>query len=106
MNFVPTGIFLARLALLCWIEATEPAVSASQTSSPNSSQAQTQASQQDGGKAAETAARLPRGKKLGLKDGNFQLVRSYERKGERVRYFSAERGGLSGFYPAEQSKPG
>ena len=27
-----------------------------------------------------------------LKDGNFQLVRSYERNGERVRYFSLERG--------------
>jgi hypothetical protein len=38
------------------------------------------------------AGRLPRGKKLVLKDGNFQLVRSYERKGERVRYFSMERG--------------
>lgn len=34
---------------------------------------------------------LPRGKKLVLKDGTFQLVRSYERNGERVRYFSAER---------------
>src|SRR4029077_9050570 len=38
------------------------------------------------------AARLTRGKKLMLKDGNFQLVREYERKGERVRYFSLERG--------------
>src|SRR5437763_837808 len=37
-------------------------------------------------------ARLTRGKKLVLKDGNFQLVREYERKGERVRYFSLERG--------------
>src|SRR5216683_1870521 len=37
-------------------------------------------------------ARMARGKKLMLKDGNFQLVRSYERKGERVRYFSVERG--------------
>src|ERR1700682_3820919 len=37
-------------------------------------------------------ARLPRGKKLVLKDGNFQLVRSYERVGARVRYFSVERG--------------
>src|SRR6266851_2066517 len=92
MNFAPTGTFLASLALLCWIEATVPAVAASQTSNPNSSQAQTEASKQDGGKAAETAARLPRGKKLVLKDGNFQLVRSYERKGERVRYFSEERG--------------
>jgi len=38
------------------------------------------------------AARLSRGKRLMLKDGNFQLVREYERKGERVRYFSLERG--------------
>jgi len=27
-----------------------------------------------------------------LKDGNFQLVREYQRNGERVRYFSVERG--------------
>src|ERR1700720_1300905 len=36
--------------------------------------------------------RLSHGTKLMLKDGNFQLVRSYERNGERVRYFSVERG--------------
>ena len=35
---------------------------------------------------------LPRGKKLVLKDGSFQLVRGYSRNGERVRYLSAERG--------------
>jgi hypothetical protein len=35
---------------------------------------------------------LPRGKKLVLKDGTFQLVRTYERNGERVRYYSVERG--------------
>ena len=33
-----------------------------------------------------------RGKKLVLKDGTFQIVREYQRKGERVRYLSAERG--------------
>jgi hypothetical protein len=33
-----------------------------------------------------------RGKKLMLKDGSFQLVREYQRSGERVRYYSAERG--------------
>jgi hypothetical protein len=37
-------------------------------------------------------ARLSHGKKLILKDGNFQLVRSYERHGDRVRYLSVERG--------------
>ena len=33
----------------------------------------------------------PRGTKLILKDGTFHLVRSYEQKGERVRYYSVER---------------
>jgi hypothetical protein len=33
-----------------------------------------------------------RGQRLMLKDGNFQLVRTYQRNGERVRYLSAERG--------------
>jgi hypothetical protein len=33
-----------------------------------------------------------RAKKLVLKDGGFQLAREYQRNGERVRYFSAERG--------------
>lgn len=42
--------------------------------------------------SGSAAARLTRGKKLVLKDGNFQMVREYQRKGERVRYFSMERG--------------
>jgi len=33
---------------------------------------------------------LPRGKKLMLKDGSFQLVREYEVQGDRVRYYSLE----------------
>jgi hypothetical protein len=35
---------------------------------------------------------VPRGKKLVLKDGTFQVVREYQVNGERVRYFSLERG--------------
>jgi len=35
---------------------------------------------------------LPRGTRLVLKDGTFQVVREYQRNGDRVRYFSMERG--------------
>jgi hypothetical protein len=49
---------------------------------------------QDGNKPANQngVPALPRGKKLVLKDGSFQLIREYQRNGERVRYFSVERG--------------
>src|SRR5580704_14049972 len=33
---------------------------------------------------------LPRGKKLMLKDGTFQLVREYQLDGDRVRYYSID----------------
>jgi hypothetical protein len=48
--------------------------------------------QPDGKTPQDKKYALPRGKKLILKDGTYQLVRNYERKGERVRYYSAERG--------------
>ena len=51
-----------------------------------SSQNRDQASQKDTDKYA-----LPRGRKLMLKNGTFQMVRSYERNGDRVRYYSVER---------------
>ena len=42
--------------------------------------------------AASTPTRpvLPRGKKLVLKDGSFQLVREYKIEGDRVRYYSLD----------------
>src|SRR5271163_453832 len=42
--------------------------------------------------ASAPSAPLPRGKKLMLKDGSYQIVRDYEKNGDRVRYFSVERG--------------
>jgi len=55
--------------------------------------APTASSKQSGEKATPASVPgLPRGKKLVLKDGTFQLVRGYSRNGERVRYLSAERG--------------
>jgi len=35
---------------------------------------------------------LLKGKKLVLKDGTYQIVREYQKNGDRVRYFSTERG--------------
>lgn len=37
------------------------------------------------------AVPLPKGKKLFLTDGTFQIVREYHREGDRVRYYSVER---------------
>ena len=64
-----------------------------QDRAPSQSQA-TRHTKQSSGDDSEAAAgaRLARGKKLVLRDGNFQLVREYERKGDRVRYYSLERG--------------
>jgi len=42
--------------------------------------------------AGTRLAGAPNGKKLVLKDGNYQLIREYTRNGDHVRYFSLERG--------------
>jgi len=54
------------------------------------------AAQQDKNSKASAAANqipntLPKGKKLILKDGTFQLAREYTVEGDRVRYWSVER---------------
>ena len=49
------------------------------------------ASTQDGQSADQSDAKLPRGKKLVLKDGSFHMVREYKVDGQRVRFYSVER---------------
>jgi hypothetical protein len=43
-------------------------------------------------KTAPVVQTVPRGKKLVLTDGTYQVVREYTRNGDRVRYYSLERG--------------
>ena len=40
----------------------------------------------------KSTASTPKGRKLVLKDGSYQFIREYQRNGDRVRYFSTERG--------------
>jgi hypothetical protein len=69
------------------------AVYSTAATSRTASQDQAISGKQASGKPAEVALpSLPRGKKLVLKDGTFQMVRDYQKNGERVRYLSAERG--------------
>jgi hypothetical protein len=62
--------------------------------SPPGNQAQGASPQQSTQAPAQNSAPpdIQRGKKLILKDGSFQLVREYQRSGDRVRYLSEERG--------------
>jgi hypothetical protein len=57
---------------------------------PQNSQTSTKTSKTN--QTVNDAGTAGRGKKLVLKDGTFQIAREYQRKGERVRYLSAERG--------------
>jgi hypothetical protein len=44
----------------------------------------------EGGTQKSAASALPRGKKLMLKDGSYQLIREYQVEGDRVRYYSMD----------------
>jgi len=77
---------IASLSLAVWANAP-----AGRPAATNSSQAvsSAQSTQQDK-VAPKPAPALPRGKKLILKDGDFQLVREYKVEGDRVRYYSVD----------------
>jgi hypothetical protein len=90
MGSSKSTLLFSFAALLVWLGT---AVHGQSPSGATSQSAQAPASNQSDGKGAPVGVPvLPRGKKLVLKDGSFQLVRDYARNGERVRYLSAERG--------------
>ena len=78
----------SRMAVvLLWLLATgllPPPLKAGPQESPNGSRPAQQVSPND-------STNLPRGKKLMLKDGSFQLAREYKVEGDRVRYYSLDR---------------
>ena len=89
MGSSKTASLFCFAALLVWLGTAAHGQDPGTSSRP----AQATASKQSEGRAAPAGVPvLPRGKKLVLKDGSFQLVRDYARNGERVRYLSAERG--------------
>jgi hypothetical protein len=74
---------LAVLAACCLLNIS--ALSPRQTPSPQTSQPPT-----DRGDVTHSDNSIPRGQKLVLKDGTFQLVREYNMDGDRVRYYSLD----------------
>src|SRR5271155_143764 len=79
------------IALLSWDGTTRRASSATD-SAPQQDSPSAKAPGDAAAARIAAPASLPRGKKLVLTDGSFQLVRNYEKTGDRVRYFSVERG--------------
>src|ERR1700733_1747592 len=77
------GLALAA-AIGLEIFATDSLQAQSAPSSPAESPSSSQAASPDSRPA------LPRGKKLMLTDGSFQLVREYQVNGDRVRYYSLD----------------
>lgn len=78
-------VALPTLALLLAAVSPDPFLSAQNSTSPA-------ATPSSGAQTAPPAAdhTLPRGKKLMLTDGSFQLVREYRIEGDRVRYYSVD----------------
>jgi hypothetical protein len=87
------GIVLLSFSIISAYSSEKPNQSPAGPARPLASvPAITAPSQQDKTVSAAAAPVLPRGKKLILKDGTYQVIREYQRNGDRVRYYSLERG--------------
>jgi hypothetical protein len=91
MRLPSTLVLIVPIALLGWGGTTRQASSGTD-SSPEQDSPSTKKPRDEAATRIAAPASLPRGKKLVLTDGSFQLVRNYEKKDDRVRYFSVERG--------------
>src|ERR1700730_11704839 len=81
-------ILFANVSLSLAVLANVPARHPEATGSSEAASS-TETFEQDQAAPKSTTA-LPRGKKLILKDGDFQLVREYHVEGDRVRYYSVD----------------
>jgi hypothetical protein len=90
MRSPSSTVLILQIALLSWGVTAWRSRAAPAVPSQQETATVKKADEQGASPAVPTG--VARGKKLVLKDGSFQLVRNYERKGDRVRYFSIERG--------------
>ena len=83
-GWIPKWFWLAVVVMLVFSETPRLCAQDAAPSSENNTETASEPS-------SDYAAPLPRGRKLILTDGSFQIVREYERQGDRVRYYSVER---------------
>jgi hypothetical protein len=86
LRSIPTSALAATILAF----ASSPRLGGQYQNGPSPQDSQTSTSKTN--QTVHDAGTAGRGKKLVLKDGTFQIAREYQRKGERVRYLSAERG--------------
>src|SRR5690348_15244303 len=84
------SFWLVVAMLLFGLGFQMPRASASSLGPQEQASQQAEQPQQEA-QQSEIAVPLPKGKKLILSDGTFQIVREYHREGDRVRYYSLER---------------